>query len=576
MRKARLLLSTAALIAVSVADARAAEPPALTPDEWIITQLPQYGNGTNRRVTPDDLLKIMRTRFRMTSIDGETISPTDADTTWAIGAARARAELVQQILALDLDGDGVVTADEVRKVKVRIASQDLVGPAGRIAPTREQRDSLLASLIEQVMVADTDRDGRITFQEMLAAAGKNVAKRPAERPSDLMLPKIFGTSSDRPFTFAEVEASVRRAFKSADTDGDGELSVEEIDGAKKALRQKIDAIEQSRSERDQIERVRSEVEPCRVPQAGANDEVVVFGTYSGIGLSTVQIGPDNSVVTVAQVEVQPGGTPLYVALTSHETVIWQFTGAVDRVSRVLVSGYSNGKAAPRSGVVGIPKDKVTFPAEPRCLPYQSTREATAVDKARLAALVGKPAKAIKQVEKTATVVLPGLTLENDRPFQNTQPWPTGGRVPNLWYYATGSHPNGIVEIDPATVVAPAPARASDTLPNALGVARLVDEGALMPVGTTSIFQMRQGPMIVNGGSYAVGDYRHRDERPEGAAYTIPYAYRVLRQITYPTGHENFRFIVPRGVPKPTGNVGNHCVLFEETGEVQGPDVYCKR
>ncbi len=133
---------------------------------------------------------------------------TFAQTGAAEAEAGARGDHGARMLRhLDTDGSGTLSREEV------------VSPeAGRFAR------------------ADADGDGRLTREELLAAAQARAAAR-LEAQVDRMLAHLDADDSGD-LSEQELSREGRRAamFDAADTDGDGELSREEMRAARKELR----------------------------------------------------------------------------------------------------------------------------------------------------------------------------------------------------------------------------------------------------------------------------------------------------------------------------------------------------
>src|SRR5262249_57420623 len=75
----------------------------------------------------------------------------------------------------------------------------------------------------------------------------------------------------------------------------------------------------------------------------------------------------------------PGTEPLYIVIPTFSPVIWQFSGAVDRIERVVLTSEQTLPDKNRydanqpglAGATGVPQDKVSFPARVGCLRYFS-------------------------------------------------------------------------------------------------------------------------------------------------------------------------------------------------------------
>jgi hypothetical protein len=103
-----------------------------------------------------------------------------------------------------------------------------------------------------------------------------------------------------------------------------------------------------------------------------------------------------------------------------------------------------------------------------------------------------------------------------------------GYDPATWRDASRFKRGGVVEIDPAAVVAASPAAAYEVLPGQMGLARLV----------------------------ASGELARQNNR-----------FKVVKPIPrFPAGlggAEAVSFIIAKGVPAPAGSPGHSCVTYED-------------
>ena len=106
---------------------------------------------------------------------------------------------------------------------------------------------------------------------------------------------------------------------------------------------------------------------CSVPVATDTETVVAIRLERGLVQSDYDL-PNNNPgnftdvghTRVVDVFIEQGTGPLYVVMSSLESVIWNFSGHVERVSRVVAMG-SEFYGADHVAVQGISKDKVSFP-----------------------------------------------------------------------------------------------------------------------------------------------------------------------------------------------------------------------
>lgn len=270
---------------------------------------------------------------------------------------------------------------------------------------------------------------------------------------------------------------------------------------------------------------------CAVPGISAEARFSLLSTYEAEALSNVTIGSQDSVTETAGIEIEPGSEPLYVVLLSYGPIIWRFSGAVERLERVVIAsaitGPSQGhaKRLPLAGATGVPAERVTFVKSPHCFRYFSKAPSinSAVTIARLKEAVGREPDATTSAYELLDVALPSGEVEKSP-------------RPRLWHklanpYISRFWPAGVVEIDPHAVVASQPAESYEVLPAQAGLAQLVEQGAL--------------------------EFGRSRE------------YLIKRKIRYPAGlagAHSVRFLLLRGVPEPDGDPGHSCVVSEETGE----------
>ena len=154
-------------------------------------------------------------------------------------------------------------------------------------------------------------------------------------------------------TLAEYQAVGEALFRQIDTDKDGTVSQQEL----------MDF------------RTRAERAGCEMPAASEKARVVVLSSYETEALSSVTLGSQDNVVHAGRVVVEPGNEPIYVVIASYSPTIWQFSGAVERVERLVMASARTGRTAAIpinarwSARTGIVQDKVSFFSKSNCLTY---------------------------------------------------------------------------------------------------------------------------------------------------------------------------------------------------------------
>ncbi|UVO27376.1 hypothetical protein [Bradyrhizobium arachidis] len=295
-----------------------------------------------------------------------------------------------------------------------------------------------------------------------------------------------------------------------------------------------------------------------MPKASDVAEVALLGSYQTDALSGVTIGSQDNHIFAGRVVVEPGSNPLYVVITSHGPAIWQFSGAVDRIERVVLASATTGpnsedaEQPPLVGATGVSRDRITFLARSDCLTYFT--EAPSSGSLQSAATVrnatGKLPQSVATMYSVGSYSIPSGKTDSKSNQQSLLQQKFLGRLTILrdpgkvtnWATLGSARdemerffPGGVIEMDASTVVASAPAAKYEVLPSRAGLVQLLEKGLLT------------------------------ETRPED--------FNVLGKIRFPAGLYsalNATFRVAKGVPYPDGDPGDSCVIVEETGE-RGPN-----
>lgn len=412
--------------------------------------------------------------------------------------AQARASARQRWWIHDLDGDGTISQDEVRKLRL-------------VMPTRER-----AEFEGLFLKADANSDGALSQKEINTAADATITRFHREEP-------------------------LAKNLQSLDFDGDSIVTVEDIVAALATL--KNSSIGQSHA----LERA-----GCNLPKPSPEAEIVMFGAYEGAAVSTVAVAGMDEETSLGVLEIEPGDAPLYIVVSVYDAMVLRFTGATDRVERLVGSSYKS------LGVVGLPKDRVTFAPRDACrLKYFDKKDAAAANQVRAMLTShlgrapdrivtsydigrsrlpsGRPAEASTKPKKSGVTIIQGnrrIQLTEDGIVElDVESTAVATRNELLRFY-----PAGIATVMPEDVVTLAgDAKAYDVLPQQAGLLQLQDSGAIR---------------LLERGVYAI-------EKP------------IVRFPAGLNGAHSVQFILRKGVPMPGGSPGHSSVLIEETGECIG-------
>jgi len=418
--------------------------------------------------------------------------------------AARRAGLLQSYLKFDLDGDAQLTSSE-RDVFPGPSSVDV---------------TVLFS------AGDTDGDGIVTFEEMRALAEKSLEDSPTR--SNYMELLLF------------------------DADHDGSVDAEDIVASLDAMERHPLRIEPVRGGR---------VEPvsrCEAPEKPDQAALVVLSAYEGSALSTVSVAGQNGVTHAGQIVIEEGDAPLYVFISSHAPVIWDVTGATERISHFVVQ-KGGAVEGPGAGVIGLPDDKVHFVDYKTCLDsYVRLGGAEGLLGYREAERsFGHPPDAMISFSTADVVSLPSgsgtsangqgrdIILFGGQRYEMTPGGPRlldqhPGQLPDDNPYGTGFvlssllrfNPGGIRSFEPEALVAPGEVIEYDVYPAEAGLLQLLLDGSLR--------YTRDGVFVIE---------KEIPRFPAGLG-----------------GAHAVRFLLAEGVTLPEGSPGHSEVISAETGE----------
>lgn len=453
---------------------------------------------------------------------GDGLDRRDVELLRAQQAAQARASAVSQMLGYDLNGDFQVTREEIAQV------------ARGEEPHRTEQVQITLERF------DSNGDGLLTIAEAAATA--------REQGGDATVEALLALdpNHDGRLTTAELRALAERAFGHVDSDGDGQISPAEY----KLIKDRVHEV-----------RMISSLPRCDLPPVPVGAKLVVYGGYESDAISSVAVGGPEQETNFIDVTIEPGATPLYVVLTSYESMVWRLSGRIDRVVRVVVSSLKTARAsavvaesrrdarrmAPArlpvsgisaSGVIGIPRDKVTI-ARSGCPHYFSdvSGTSTRLALAPIRRELGREPDAVFGTYSARRVSLPsGAIAKAER---NSAPLPPGFDAAT-WPDAIRFWPGGLVMVNPRQVVAASRVEPYKVLPSQMGLSQLIGAGAI--------------------------------ER------TASGAFRIVKPIAHmpPSmgGSHSVKLIVAKGVPVPPGSPGHSCVVLEGEGVASGSGPRC--
>ncbi len=389
--------------------------------------------------------------FDASDLDGGGIGPSDQRLREAQAAAVLRVRELSRLLTHDLDGDGAVTTAELRRSLLPRARKPLRSAAGQLPPTPEQITATLDNLVSQMKLSesDADGDGRVTIEEIVAAA----AKQPQARlPHRRQIDPAFDLDDDGTITREEVSAALDVAIEKIDADGDGLISKEEVDLFRNYLsdikrRQRV-----LQREAAQREKLRKRAEACPIPPVPKNSQIIFLDLHKSPVLSNMTFGDADNWTHVTDIVIEPGVAPIYLLTAAKQLMILRFSGATERLSNVVNIGEMT------MGFIGIDRARVAwFERTTQCSISRwgprVGRAGLKGDLAYIETLTGRPID--RQIGKFRAyqIALPSgeVTVPQQIPGQPERRVGLSGPV---WRSVPTGQPDGLIEIDPQDVVAP--------------------------------------------------------------------------------------------------------------------------
>lgn len=267
---------------------------------------------------------------------------------------------------------------------------------------------------------------------------------------------------------------------------------------------------------------------CAVARKPQGDEqVVAYGAYEGARLAPYSLanGERTDAVTI---NVEPGREKIYLILTSHHSMVWNVTGDTGRIAHVVANsatrGINSGEGRGGSGVTGLPPEKVSFLSSWNCLPYfyKVDEKEAYTAKGKAYQIIGRVIDSMGRSYKLDVASIPSMAT----PPEAQRRMGGGFMIPPMQV-------SGISGYD---VVTAGKAAAYAVLPQEAGLAQLIAEQKIRPIGSGG-----QGAYLI--------------EKP------IPH---------YPiglSGSHQVTFILGEGVPRPAGDIGHSCLRDARTGVV---------
>ncbi|MFL6802173.1 MAG: hypothetical protein ACJ8EQ_10465 [Sphingomicrobium sp.] len=306
---------------------------------------------------------------------------------------------------------------------------------------------------------------------------------------------------------------------------------------------------------------------CDFAKPRPSDLLVTVGTSGGSILPTVTVAGQDEITMLSDLVITKGRNPVYLVLVSEEATIWRLAGDVRRVRQVIVF-HDEG-----AGVIGVPASRIHFNRQDRCrLSKEIYRGRSLETDVPILAMFGRRANAIGGDYVLYKATVDGSKLVVDRTFAGSGhdlvisdrdatvfPKPAVPGPSTLEREFRANFPAGIVEVEPADVVATGPVERYQVMPATAGALELERSGALIPATAADVRRWKERAIL--------SGHVRADRINELTFYQ---AYRVTRPIRVPPGlcgAFSMTFFVPlRGYL--TGDLC-HSSIFVDDGTAEG-------
>jgi Ca2+-binding EF-hand superfamily protein len=573
-------LAAFAATSPAIAQQPASQPPVsspgiIAPGAQLLTSRMRVGQ------TLEQYLDNLKNDFFQLDADGDgKLAQRDVALHGLFEGTLARMVGLSSVFGFDLDGDGAVTEDEIRKVRryqlraqLGLARFNAAGKAQVSAADNSEKE--IENTVRMIMALDTNKDGKVDFSEATRYSQAGGIQRNSEQfgPSAQTRQALtLDQDSKGEIVLTEYQAAGEALFRKIDSDNDGKLSQQELTEYRRQpnppdaamVKAANEAVQKREREQAEAARKRREAEAaaqagCDMPTASENAKVVLLSAYETDALSSVTLGSQDTVVHAGNVVVEPGSEPLFIVIATYGPTIWKFSGAVGRIERLVMTssltGANSRDAArpPLVGATGIPRERITFFAKPNCMNYFSETPSSSSLQAAgtIKNKAGKAPDVVAAKYSVGSFSVPSGKIETLRE-KGQQPLVIQksqgslnivGDASNIIIQSGPSRardemdrffPGGVTQIDPKLVVADVPVAVYEVLPSQAGLVQLLTTGALT--------QNRAGEYIV----------RQKIRFPAGLA-----------------GAHSVTFLVMKGTPYPDGDPAHSCVIVEDTGESKG-------
>jgi hypothetical protein len=306
-------------------------------------------------------------------------------------------------------------------------------------------------------------------------------------------------------------------------------------------------------------------EECKLqPVSEAHDFVAASLMYPN-ALANIQLGDRPAGSRILRVNIEPGNRPLTVLLRGDSMIVYEFTGAVDRVARAIIASSYAGRYV---AVAGLPANRVEFPELALCKRHSalfSPRSTNTADRDKaFEFFLGRAPDRYAVFGLPTEIVLPSM-----QPIHITWPLyrpnihmkqPDGTTIRSLTFSGPFGemremvvndgrsdaevnletyYPGGFRVLAKETIVSPVSVIEPEVYPSYAGLIQLERLGLIRQAGSD-----------------------HWRKIPHLSGLRMRASYLITGPITIPAG-VRMTFLVMEGVPAPQGITRETCIYFAD-------------
>ncbi len=501
--------------------------------------------------------------FRQNNLDGEPgYSARDREMQMLAWLAKVRAGLFEDFFLEDIDGNMVITTDEMR-VRLTFEAYNYTHPGFSSPPTIKDVERYIAQKTNAKLRNDLDGDGALSFDEMRVVHRDLVENaRPRFRPPHMAPSLQHDTDADGIISEDELLRLARRIYDAFDADGNERISPQERVAAGQIIKS---------PPRFMLSLPNKETPTCVFPDFDPALGYHVIGGYDGAAMTDVYFDDTLNPVEMVAIQVPTVGASFNLIASFRDQTILQIDDPAGRVRTIYGTRGS-------IGVVGAPSAKLVQTDISCHLPlWKPSNSKNPNPTVFYTAILKRPPISIIR-DYTVGIVDLGLGTNADRKrFSDSIGIDIIGKQGSLWTHFLRFNPGGLVQLDPTKVSYSGTVSKHTIWPQFAGLAQLVDSGVLRVLprdGQNKWVKGNRREVLIdgkrfrpNGGDTAIlrNGYLYTYEIPGRWIGRVQLQMRVEGAFTYPAGlagAHSVAFILPTDTPEPQGDKATSELLLE--------------